>query len=480
MDEWIYIVIFLALVIAIVVIASILGWKLFSNLRVRTEIQAELKVTKNACDELVKKYKNIIDIDTEIEKRKEQIEQIQSETGFLKKDHNDTMASLNERYTKAKGVFDELQRELALTEETLEIQSYGLYKPHYDFATSDQYKFRLEECYEKQKYLIKQSLAIISRKQWTVDGSKREGEKMIKQHSKLMLRAFNGECDSAIAKVRWNNITAMEERIMSTYDAINKLGAVNLIEITPEYRASKLEELRLLYEYEWKLHNDKEKQREEQERIRDEERAQREFEKQQREAEDEEKRYQKALDQVKIELESAKGKEVEELNAKIQTLEQQLKTAQETKERAISRAQLTRSGYVYVISNIGSFGEDIYKIGMTRRLEPMDRVRELGDASVPFQFDVHAMVYSEDAPELERKLHEYFDMRQINLVNDRKEFFKISIDEVEAFARTNKLDITVIKLPEAREYRQSLALREQMKKQQVLEQTEPKFPTQLV
>ncbi len=112
------------------------------------------------------------------------------------------------------------------------------------------------------------------------------------------------------------------------------------------------------------------------------------------------------------------------------SLEKQLKEAQKKGERAVSRAQMTKSGVVYVISNIGSFGHGVYKIGMTRRLEPLDRVRELGDASVPFPFDVHAMILSDNAPELEKKLHKFFNERRLNLVNNRKEFFNVSLEDI--------------------------------------------------
>lgn len=114
-------------------------------------------------------------------------------------------------------------------------------------------------------------------------------------------------------------------------------------------------------------------------------------------------------------------------------------------------AQLTRSGHVYVISNLGSFGENVFKIGMTRRLEPMDRIRELGDASVPFDFDVHAMIYCEDAPSLECAFQARFEGRAINLVNPRKEFFAVSIEQIEAVVREKGLNIELTKLAEARD-----------------------------
>jgi len=133
------------------------------------------------------------------------------------------------------------------------------------------------------------------------------------------------------------------------------------------------------------------------------------------------------------------------------------------KERSISQAQLTKAGYVYVISNIGSFGENVFKVGMTRRLEPQERVDELGDASVPFQFDVHAMIYRENAPEFETELHQELEPFRVNKINPRKEFFRVSLAEIEKIAQKYKADVAITKLAEAKEYRQSLAIEQQQK-----------------
>ena len=160
---------------------------------------------------------------------------------------------------------------------------------------------------------------------------------------------------------------------------------------------------------------------------------------------------------------AAHGAELEKMNAQIAVLQQQLDEAK-AKERAISQAQLTKAGYVYVISNVGSFGENVFKIGMTRRLEPQERVDELGDASVPFQFDVHAMIYHENAPELESRLHQVFERNRVNKINPRKEFFRVSLDEIETVARQYKADVSFTKIAEAKEYRQSLAMESEMAK----------------
>jgi len=436
--------------------------------------------SKKAHDVLQERYKDIADRDAEIQKRQESISELSQKQAALEVDHNKRLHELDDEYIKYKATYEALRKELALVEENLEIQSFGVYKPHFDFKTSEEYKAKLEKNYEKQKALIKDDKAARCTTEWSVSGSRREGERMTKQYTKLMVRAFNGESDACILKVKWNNVVVMEERIRKTHETINKLGTSHNIFITQDYLDIKIEELRLTHELEEKLYREKEEQRRIQEQMREEEKVQREIEQAKREAEDEENRFQKALEKARIELEKAKGEEFDELNEKIKGLEQQLQQAHDEKERAISRAQLTKSGYVYIISNIGSFGENVYKIGMTRRLEPFDRIKELGDASVPFGFDVHAMVYSENAPELEGKLHDFFERKRVNLINERKEFFSVTIEELEEFAKANALSITITKLAEAKEYRETLALRRQANlHQQTVPEPSP-FPSTLI
>jgi hypothetical protein len=194
--------------------------------------------------------------------------------------------------------------------------------------------------------------------------------------------------------------------------------------------------------------------------MREEERARKEIESAQKQAEKEEARYAAALEQARREYDTADSAAQEALRKKIELLEKQFEEAHDRKARAISRAQLTRSGHVYIISNIGSFGDQVFKIGMTRRLEPLDRVKELGDASVPFPFDVHAMIYSADAPTLETGLHKRFEGRQINLVNTRREFFNVTLDDIERAVRSLcGQEAEFIRVAIADEYRESHALR---------------------
>jgi len=466
-----------------VIVLSVLMWFLFNYRKIIGQSKEELNKTKAAYDKMAEKYQPVMDVDKEVLKRRQQVLESENKIKVLNDTYVITSQSMNAQYKQSKQLYDSLKKELSLLEETLDIQAFGLYKPHYDYSSSEQYKTALERNYENQKAVIKAGRAAICATTWRVSDSKREGEKMVNQNLRLFLRAFNGECDSAIAKVKWNNVVVMEERIRKTYETINKFGTTLQVSITAEYLNYKLEELRLVYEYEEQLHKEKEEQRRIQEQIREEEKAQRELEKAKLQSEEEEKRYQKALEKARIEMETAKGKELTSLNTKVAELEKRLKEAQEN-QRTISQAQITKAGHVYVISNIGSFGENVFKIGMTRRLEPEDRIKELGDASVPFQFDIHAMIESDNAPELERKLHEHFENGQINLINDRKEFYVTSIDEIEKFCLANNLKCTIIKVPEAKEYRESIAMKKQREKQTQIEDVVPepdnKFPDSLV
>lgn len=351
-----------------------------------------------------------------------------------------------------------LREEFKALDEEANLQSFGFYKPRYDFASSERYQAELERIRGRQKQMIQGKVAAVCQVEWTVNGNRAEGRKQINHTLKLILRAFNGESDAAIAKVRYNNVHVMEARIRKAFESINGLVGVQQCQIVTQYRDLKLEELFLAHEYQEKLQEEKEEQRRIREQMREEEIAQRELLKAQTDAEREEQRYAEALRKASEEAERAVGARQEKLLGQIDELQRLLSEAHTNKERAIARAQMTRSGHVYIISNVGSFGEQVYKIGMTRRLDPMDRVRELGDASVPFHFDVHAIIFSEDAPGLENKLHRAFHHRRVNMVNERKEFFRVSIEEIAEVVRSHDAEIEIVRDAEAIEYRKTLAM----------------------
>jgi hypothetical protein len=351
-----------------------------------------------------------------------------------------------------------LREEIKPLDEEAHLQSFGFYKPRYNFATSGEFQIALDRIRDQQKWMIKNKSAAVCHVEWTVSGSRAEGRKSTNQTLRLILRAFNGESDAAIAKVRYNNVEVMEARINKAWEVINSLVGVQQCEIVLPYLELKLNELYLVHEYHEKLQDEKEEQRRIREEMREEEIAQRELERAQIEAEKEEARYAQALSKARADVERAVGEKQQRLLTKIGELQRLLDEAHANKERAIAQAQMTRSGHVYVISNIGSFGEHVYKIGMTRRLDPMDRVRELGDASVPFHFDVHAIIFSEDAPGLENALHRKFNDRRVNRVNERKEFFRVTIEEIEQVVRQHHGEVRFTLAAEAADYRKTLAM----------------------
>lgn len=415
-------------------------------------------------------YKPIIDLEKAINNKEETLTKLQHD-----------IDELSHKYLNAKSIYEELQSEIRIYQDDLELIDFGVYEPHFDFDSSAKYKDQLTQNKEEQKNLIKYEKAAICKTNWKVGNSEKKGEMMTKRSIKLTLRAFNGECDSLISKVKWNNIDQIEQRISKVSLAIDKVNKSNDIHFTEEYVKLKIDEARLTHEFMMKKHEEKEEQRRIREQMREEEKAIREIEKAKKDAENEESRYEKALAQAQKELKKANGKELLELNGKIANLQKELMEAKEAKERAISRAQLTKSGHVYIISNLGSFGEDVYKIGMTRRLEPMDRVKELGDASVPFQFDVHAMIYSENAPELENMLHKEFNSKRVNMINTRKEYFKVSLDEIESKLRTlynEELEFT--KIAEAREYRETKAKLNKLNRGTSIVKKATSFPESIV
>jgi hypothetical protein len=357
-----------------------------------------------------------------------------------------------------------LRSDLSSLDEESTLQSFGFYKPRYQFVDSARYQAELERIREAQKAMLKQKTAATCRIEWTVNGSKVEGRKQTNQTLNLMLRAFNGESDAAVAKVKFNNVTVMEARIRKAYEKINGLAEVQKCLISQSYLSLKLQELFLAHEYQEKLQEEREEQRHIREQIREEEIAQRQLEKARLEAEREETRYEQALARAREEVGRSEGAAREKLSAQIAELQQRLEEARAAKERAISQAQLTRSGNVYIISNIGSFGENVFKIGMTRRLDPYDRVHELSGAAVPFDFDVHAMIRTDDAPALENKLHRTFHLRRLNRINERREFFRVSLDEILLATEIPAADIEVTRIAEAEDYRKTIALLEEESK----------------
>jgi len=276
---------------------------------------------------------------------------------------------------------------------------------------------------------------------------------------RFVVDAFNGKVDSILSRSKSDNIGSLQQAINDSFNLVNHNGsAFRNARITPEFLEARLEELKWAVMVHELKEREKEEQRRIREQIREEERAHREFEKAMRDAEREEEALRKAMEKIQKEVDRATDEQKAMYEAKLQELNDKLLEAEERSQRALSMAQQTKAGHVYVISNVGSFGEDVFKIGMTRRLEPKDRIRELGDASVPFEFDIHAMIYSEDAPNLERSLQKSFLKSQMNKVNPRKEFFKESLSSIRAEVERMGVEAHWTIAAAAKEYRESLAI----------------------
>lgn len=277
---------------------------------------------------------------------------------------------------------------------------------------------------------------------------------------RFVIDAYNGKVDTALAKVKHDNYGKIKQQLDDAFQFVNYNGsAFRNARITEAFHVARMDELYwAVAAHELQL-QEREEQKAIREQMREEERARREYEKARKDAEKEERLLQKAMIEARRHLEQANEQERQAYQAELEQLQAQLAEAESRNERALSMAQQTRAGHVYVISNIGSFGEEVFKVGMTRRLEPMDRVKELGDASVPFEFDVHAMIYSEDAPALEKALHSVFDGRRVNQVNRRKEFFRVPVLEIRQVVEGMvDVDVHWTMKAEAQEYRESVSL----------------------
>lgn len=277
--------------------------------------------------------------------------------------------------------------------------------------------------------------------------------------NRFVVDAFNGRVDAILSRAKHDNNGTLRQEIQDAFSTVNLNGlAFRDAHILPEYLNARQAELKwAVVVQELKL-----KEREEQQRIkeqmREEEKARRDYERALQEAQREEQLIKRALEKARMDADHATSEQKARFEEQIALLNQRLTDAEAKNQRALSMAQQTRKGNVYVISNVGSFGEGVYKIGLTRRLEPLDRVKELGDASVPFEFDVHAIIASDDAPALENTLHRQFDDARVNKVNYRKEFFRVPLDRIKTFLTTKGIEPTFTLLASAREYRETVAL----------------------
>ncbi len=436
------------------------------------DTQSELAELKQKYDSLSNEYKSLQEkfksINSSIEDTKvkevieleELIRNYKSEIKDLEEERNTQSSTLEVLYKQKK----RLLNDLVYYNNYVGFQEYGLYVPKYDFVDSDRYKEELSKIRKRQRESIKYESAFYYDKNFTFNHSYELGAKMLKSNGKLMIRAFNTECEAAINKVTYSNFSSIEKRIIRAFNAINKSSAFEVCYITEYYLNLKLDELKLAFEYQLKKEEEKEILRAEREKKREEKALQREIKKKKKTIDKEIQHLNNVIKELQAKLTKASDDEKDSLNREIEEMKNNVNKYQDNKTELDYRIENVGAGYVYIISNIGAFGENIFKIGVTRRLNPYERITELSSASVPFKFDVHAMIFSYQAYELENELHKYFDRKRVNKVNSRKEFFNITIDEIkDALEKHKDLTFEFKESPEASEYRETKKLENALK-----------------
>lgn len=344
------------------------------------------------------------------------------------------------------------------------IEGYGdqYLKPTYNLLDelADAYGFddagkQLKQARERSKLMVGQDRAATCD---YVEKNRRETA------VRFVVDAFNGKADSILSRTKAENFGTLEQQIRDAFALVNNNGAAfRNARITEEYLSARLSELKWATAVHALREREKDEQRRIREQMREEEKARKEIECTLKDAARDEETIQKAIEKVQAQAAKASEAQRAAFDVKLAEMQTKLAEAEARNQRALSMAQQTKAGHVYVISNVGSFGEDMFKVGMTRRLEPLDRVRELGDASVPFGFDVHAMIWTEDAPALENELHKRFVRAQANKVNPRKEFFRLSLVDLRKHVETMGIEATWTMAAVAAEYRESLVIEQRLR-----------------
>jgi multidrug efflux pump subunit AcrA (membrane-fusion protein) len=337
----------------------------------------------------------------------------------------DSVAEISGQRDSIRAQVDEASASLADVRDRLELASDGLYAYQHPAETSLELQTRLSIVQNQIKDMVRGKTAVTTSATFTFNGSAVEGRRWVGDISKLMLRAFNAEAENCVKTVRAGNLAAAQKRLATSVDQIAKLGARMGIAIAPAYERLRMEELQLAAEYQERVKQERENERERKAELREAERAERELKAQRERLERERQQYLNAIERL---VAQGDTEAADRTRAELARVDGEI----ESVDRRVANVRI---GHVYVISNIGAFGERMVKIGMTRRLEPKDRIRELGDASVPFRFDTHALIFSEDAVGLETKLHQALATRRVNQVNLRREFFYATPHEVKELIR---------------------------------------------
>lgn len=354
---------------------------------------------------------------------------------------------------------NKLKDESVYWQEVVEEESGGMFTRPEELYPSEYYKDELEYNRERQKQMKKDKTATIA-KEWTVDGSKAEGKKFTNANVKKILRSFDNESDVKVKTLTFRNYQSKLKALRESFEQLNKINVSAGVELSQPYLALKEQELDLAYKGLVKEEEEKELLREEREREREEKKALQEINKKKKKVDKDLTHYDNMMRELQLKIEALEDENSKlELENELKELEDKKTEKEKEKDELAYREVHAKAGYVYIISNIGSFGKDVVKIGVTRRLNPEERIKELSSASVPFKYDTHALIFSQDAYQLESDLHKRFDDKRVNLVNNRKEFFRITPQEVKEVLEDYKnLTINFNEEPEALEYKETLRL----------------------
>ncbi|MCT1452839.1 DUF4041 domain-containing protein [Corynebacterium sp. p3-SID1145] len=372
-------------------------------------------------------------------------ELLQSEVDALQS----SQRTAEERLRQAEVEFDNVQAKIIDARDEQRLQDFGWFEFENPAEHALELEEKLKQVRAEAKEMVRNKVAVSATEGFTFNNSLSKGKSFVNNLSKMALRSYNAEVENAITRMKAGNLSSAIKRVDRARLQISKMGSMIDLGVTREYHRLRIEELKLASEHLKAKQAAKEAEREEKARLREEKKAQAELEAERKRLEKEKNHYQNALSKL-----LADGKEEE-----AQTLREQINEIQKGIENVDYRQANIRAGYVYVISNLGSFGERMVKIGMTRRLDPMDRVRELSDASVPFNFDVHALHFSNDAVGIENALHQKFAGRKVNRINNRREFFYATPGEVkDALLAVEGNLLEYIDVPEAEQFRLSQAI----------------------
>ena len=382
------------------------------------------------------------------------------------------IAEKEDKIAAGKEVLKLLEQDVQALTPSVEMSKSGLYPPTFGHLDTQSLRESVRDNRAEQLALIKKDAAVTKYGTFTLFESKKDGEALVADYKKVFLRTFNAEFEDIRKKLRNSNTVSSEEKLWRVSEQLENLGEVLAVEVSQEYLRLKARELDIWVTELEDRQYEKERRQEHQKLLRE---QKKEFKKDDEELEAEIEISTAMLNKAKKRALELVGMTAEDVADELNSLEKEIAEHETRIEDSMSEAQKTKAGYIYVISNVGSFGEGVLKIGMTRRLEPMDRVVELGDASVPYRFDVHTIAFVENAPELERTLHQKFAEHRVNKENERKEFFRVSVDDVREAMESFDVDSEWYYDIEAQEYNESKLMRSARlaAKEQPVENTYP-------